>query len=150
MDHSGIDRSCDRTVYLLRIQKPVKYFTTRADIPFHIVDIREFRITYMMIDADCFLCMVKSSTCNCQAVTRTDITGNKQIKFSAFFYFCLNISDTVYMTKDWFRMIQIYTDIYIRKIIPDIEIQRHTGTNAVTVRSDMSADTYCFNIFQYF
>ena len=37
----------------------------------------------MMIDADGFCRMVKSISRNCQAVTRADIAGNEQIKFSA-------------------------------------------------------------------
>ena len=104
----------------------------------------------MMIDADGFCRMVKSISRNCQAVTRADIAGNEQIKFYALFYFCFDIIDMIDMSKDRLRMVEIYAYIHIRKISSDIQIQSHTGTDTVTIRSDMTTNSYCFHAFQHF
>ena len=150
MDHSCIDCCRDRTVYFVRIQESVEDFAAGADFSADIVDIRKSRIAHMMIDADGFCRMVKSISRNCQAVTRADIAGNEQIKFSALFYFCFDIIDMIDMSKDRLRMVEIYAYIHIRKISSDIQIQSHTGTDTVTIRSDMTTNSYCFHAFQHF
>ena len=57
---------------------------------------------------------------------------------------------TLYEIEAFRKFLKIYIqNLYLRKILTDIQIQRHAGTDTVTVRSDMSGNGCAFYIFQF-
>ena len=114
------------------------------------IDIRKSVIAHMMVNAGCLFCCIEIFPGNSKPVKCADITGDKKIIHLIFFCFCLNLIHSVNVIKYRFPVFQINICFYIRKIFPDIEIQSHTGTNAVPIRTDVTANANGFYIFQYF
>ena len=82
MDHSCINSRCNRKIHFIRIQNSIQYFTAGANLSTDMIHICKSRIAHMMIDAYCFLCMLKQIVSKCQTVSGTYITGNKKIEDS--------------------------------------------------------------------
>ena len=114
------------------------------------IDVSESIVAHMMINAGCLFCCVKIFPGNSKSVQRADITGNKQVINLICLCFCLNLIHSVNIIKHRLRIFQIDICLYLRIIFPKIEIQSHTGTDAVSIRTDVAADAHCFYIFQYF
>ena len=150
MCHSCINRNRNGTIDLICIQKSVKNFAGRANLASYMIDIRKSVIAHMMINAGCLFCCIEIFPGNCKSVQCADITGDKKIIHLIFFCFCLNLIHSVNVIKYRFPVFQINICLYIREILPNIEIQSHTGTNAVPIRTDVTANTNGFYIFQYF
>ena len=150
MCHSRINRNRNGTVDLICIQKSVKNFTCGTDVAPYMIDICKSLIAYMMVNACGLFCRVKILSGNSKTIQCADITGDKKIILFLFFCFCLNLIHSVDVIKYRLRLFQINICLNIRKILPDIKVQSHTGADAVSIRTDVAANAYGFYIFQYF
>ena len=82
MDHSCINSRCNRKIHFIRIQNSIQYFTAGANLSTDMIHICKSRIAHMMIDAYCFLCMLKQIVSKRQTAGTGDRQANRFVAAS--------------------------------------------------------------------
>jgi hypothetical protein len=103
----------------------------------------------MVVNIYLFHSAVEIHFCSSQAVGRS-IQGEKHIKAFLLTVFAVNFFHTADAAENISRFFQENMKVRIGPYLFQIKVKAHTGTDTVSVRTDMSADPYPFCLFTFF